>query len=126
MSRLATILAPSLVNVDFAAGSARSLLCNFSPVSFREGSLPPAWNNTFPERCVTTGVNVAARILHQMHMLHIRIPGCHPVEDFHLYQTRVIQFSWDERANFITARIIDQSDWMCSTREPQPAEAAAR
>jgi len=126
MSRLATILAPSLVNAEFAAGSARSLLCNFSPVSFREGTLPLAWNNTFPERCVTTGVNVAARILHQMHMLHIRIPGCHPVEDFHLYQTRVIQFSWDERANFITARIIDQSDWMCSTREPQPVEAAAR
>jgi hypothetical protein len=95
-------------------------------VGFREGILPQAWKGSFPEHFVTTGINVAARLLHQMCILRIRIPGCQPVEDFHLYQKRVTQFSWDERANFITARIIDQSDWICSTREPQPVEAAAR
>ena len=126
MSRVTTILAPSLDRADDAEGSARSLLCNFSPVGFREGILPQAWKGSFPEHFVTTGINVAARLLHQMCILRIRIPGCQPVEDFHLYQKRVTQFSWDERANFITARIIDQSDWICSTREPQPVEAAAR
>jgi hypothetical protein len=124
-SRVANCLAPILGVNDTPESVARSLLCNLAASA--EGYLkllPPEWNRSFPERYVTTGVNVAARILHQTAILQIRLPGCQPVEDFHLYQTRKIRFSWDERANFITAQVVDHSDWMCSTREPQVAEDA--
>ncbi len=104
---------------------ARAVLCNASPNDLARLN-PVEWNATFPEHYVTTRVDVGARILEQIIILHIRLPGCQPVEDFYLYQTRNIRFFWDERANFISAHVVDYSDWMCSTREPQVAECEER
>lgn len=124
-SRVANCLAPILgANIN-PEDVARAVLCNFAPNNL--GPLyPEEWKKVFPERYVTTRVDVGARILEQMPILQIRLPGCQPVEDFYLYQTRLIRFSWDERANFISAHVVSYSDWMCSTREPQVAECDDR
>lgn len=124
-SRVANCVAPLLgANVE-PENVARAVLCNFAPNDLTRLN-PKEWHDHFPERYVTTRVDVGARILEQMAILQIRLPGCQPVEDFYLYQTRTIRFSWDERANFISAHVVDYSDWMCSTREPQVAECDDR
>lgn len=124
-SRVANCLAPILGANSNPEQVARGVLSRFAPSDLNQ-RLPSEWHNKFPERYVTTRVDVGARILEQMAILQIRLPGCQPVEDFYLYQTRNIRFSWDERANFISAHVVDYSDWMCSTREPQVAECDDR
>lgn len=124
-SRVANCLAPILDANSNPEQVARGILSRLSPTEFGQ-RLPSEWLGTFPERYVTTRVDVAARILEQVAILQIRLPGCQPVEDFYLYQTRKIRFSWDERANFISAHVVSYSDWMCSTREPQVAECYDR
>lgn len=127
-SRVANCVAPLLGANAEPENVARTVLCNFfhgGPSGLGQ-HLPSEWTTGFPERYVTTRVDVGARILEQMAILQIRLPGCQPVEDFYLYQTRTIRFSWDERANFISANVVSYSDWMCSTREPQVAECDDR
>lgn len=126
-SRVANCVAPLLGANEEPENVARTVLCNFyhGGASGLGQHLPAEWHG-FPERYVTTRVDVGARILEQVAILQIRLPGCQPVEDFYLYQTRTIRFSWDERANFISAHVVSYSDWMCSTREPQVAECDDR
>lgn len=123
-SRVARCLGPSM-NPDTEPGaSALVLLCEGKATGFRDGSLPRSFQGStgdydFPERLVTTNVDAAARTLSQVLLLHIRIPGCQPVEDFYLYQERTTQFHWDVQTNFISAAVVDFKDWACSTKEPQ-------
>ena len=124
-SRVANCVAPLLGANAEPENVARAVLCNFAPNDLTRLN-PKEWHDQFPERYVTTRVDVGARILEQMAILQIRLPGCQPVEDFYLYQTRTIRFSWDERANFISANVVSYSDWMCSTRELQVAECDDR
>lgn len=73
-------------------------------------------------RGATTHVEIQSRIVHQEMVREIRIPGCQPFERFYLFQERKIQFSWDEKVNFIQGKIIYHSPWMCSTTEHIPIE----
>lgn len=125
LARVAACLGPCLNGDVVPEASAKTLLCMFKLNGFRDGSLPAAFGDqikgySFPTRFVPTAVNVAARTVSHTLVTHIHIPGCQPVEDFYLYQTRATRFWWDEQTNFITAKVIDHSDWMCSTSDPQP------
>jgi hypothetical protein len=71
----------------------------------------------------TTDVQIQAKIVHQTMVREIHIPGCQPFERFYLVQTRKIQFSWDEKVNFIQGKITEHSPWTVSTTDPKPIEA---
>ena len=114
LSRVSACLQPCLDSDTDPDQSATTLLCMGKATGFRDRGYE------FPTRFVPTAVNVAARTVSHTLVKHIHIPGCQPVEDFYLYQTRATRFWWDEQTNFITAKVIDYSDWMCSTSDPQP------